>query len=524
MTHRFAIVSALLLLLSGVPAEAQIPLSGTFVASTACPAFQSIKRHTNPGDVTVSSGQSYRLLGENRDPPTHYLLQIPGAQPSQRWVEIGCGSVDGQASSPAPAPNPSPAPGGTGIDTADYSGAQGPVAVGLDGGTGTVGDAQGDVLTGIEVLEKFKLKIKLSQPQPGLLSLFDAYFLSGDIISPKGVDQPNLLGSATLGAGPYKLDPGSTISGKSYTYVPNEHYYDKSRIKWDKVVVQVFEDQNSAIQSMKAGQLKVLVSDPFTAHANEDNLPKDLRLVSDPVQWTGIILTDREGVFQPELKDVRVRQAINYALDRKLISNALFGKMAEPTVQMQSKGFMGYDPQTEKRYPYDPAKSKALLAEAGFPNGFELKLQYVNNTLSRFLTMAIAGQLKKVGIRVVSEEFQNFGAMNNAARSKKIGALVFNSNSGVPTLARFQTLDAKGSLNFYGSEDATLSKLIAEASLLPLDKAEASWKKVYAHVADIAWFAPVVASHTAYFVSNSVKAPRIGQSIVIDLIDFAPAK
>ena len=114
--------------------------------------------------------------------------------------------------------------------------------------------------------------------------------------------------------------------------------------------------------------------------------------------------------------------------------------------------------------------------------------------------------------------------MNNAARSKKIGALVFNSNSGVPTLARFQTLDAKGSLNFYGSEDATLSKLIAEASLLPLDKAEASWKKVYAHVADIAWFAPVVASHTAYFVSNSVKAPRIGQSIVIDLIDFAPAK
>lgn len=379
-------------------------------------------------------------------------------------------------------------------------------------------------MTGIEVLDKFKLKVKLSQPQPGLLSLFDAYFNSGDIISPKGIEKPDQLGSATFGAGPYKLDPTATISGKSYTYVPNEHYYDKSRIKWDKVVVQVFEDQNSAIQSMKAGQLKVLVSDPFTGHANEGNLPKDLRIVSDPVQWTGIILTDREGVFQPELKDVRVRQAINYALDRKLISNALFGKMAEPTAQLQSKGFMGNDPAIEARYPYNPEKAKALLAEAGYPNGFELKLQYVNNTLSRFLTMAIAGQLKKVGIRVVTEEFQNFGAMNNAARSKKIGALVFNSNSGVPTLARFQTLDAKGSLNYYGSEDATLTKLIAEASLLPLDKAEAAWKKVYAHVADIAWFAPVVASHTVYFVSNSVKSPRIGQSVVIDLIDFVPAK
>ena len=378
-------------------------------------------------------------------------------------------------------------------------------------------------MTGIEVLDKFKLKVKLSAPQPALLSLFDAYFNSGDIISPNGVAKPDQLGAATFGAGPYKLDPSATITGKSYTYVPNEHYYDKSRIQWDKVVVQVFEDQNAGIQAMKAGQLKVLVSDPFTGNANAANLPKDLRIVSDPVQWTGLILADREGVFQPELKDVRVRQAINYALDRKLIATALFGKLAEPSAQLQSKGFLGYDPEIEKRYPYDPAKAKALLAEAGYPNGFDLKLQYVNNTLSRFMTMAIAGQLKKVGIRPVTEEFQNFGAMIAAERSKKIGALMFNSNSGVPNLARFQTL-GKGSLNHYKTEDATLTKLMDEAAALPLDKAESAWKKVYAHAAEIAWFAPVVASHTVYFVSNSVKAPRIGQSIVIDAIDFLPAK
>jgi peptide/nickel transport system substrate-binding protein len=136
-------------------------------------------------------------------------------------------------------------------------------------------------------------------PQPAVMSLFDAYFLSGDIISPKGLEKPDQLGSATFGAGPYKLDPASTISGKSYTYVPNEHYYDKSRIKWDKVVVQVFEDQNAGIQAMKAGQLKVLVSDPFTGNANAANLPADLRLVSDPVQWTGLVLADRKGSTSP---------------------------------------------------------------------------------------------------------------------------------------------------------------------------------------------------------------------------------
>jgi len=379
-------------------------------------------------------------------------------------------------------------------------------------------------LSGIEVLDKYKLKVKVSTPQPALLNLFDAYFLSGDIISPKAIEKPDQLGNATFGAGPYKLDPAATITGKSYTYVPNEHYYDKSRITWDKVVITVYEDQNSGIQAMKSGQLKLLVSDPFTGNANANNLGPKMRILSDPVQWTGIVLTDRDGVFQPELKDVRVRQAINYALDRKLISDALFGKLANPTLQLQSRGFLGNDPALEARYPYDPAKAKALLAEAGYKDGFELKLQYVNNTLSRFLTMAIAGQLKKVGIKVVTEEFQNFGAMNTAARNKKIGALVFNSNSGVPNLARFQTLDPKGSLNFHGSEDPTLTKLMAEAALLPLDKAEAAWKKVYAQVVELAWFAPVVASHTVYFASSDVKTPKIGQSVVIDLIDVVPAK
>jgi peptide/nickel transport system substrate-binding protein len=378
-------------------------------------------------------------------------------------------------------------------------------------------------MAGIDVLDKFRLRIRMSVPQPALLSLFDAYFNSGDIISPKALEKPDQLASQTFGAGPYKLDPAATITGKSYTYVPNEHYHDKARIKWDKVVITVYEDQNSGVQAMKAGQLKLLVSDPFTGHANEGNLGKDLRIISDPVQWTGIVFVDREGVVQPELKDVRVRQAINHALDRKLICSALFGKLAEPTLQLQSRGFMGNDPALENRYPYDVNKAKALLAEAGYKDGFELKLQYVNNTLSRFLTMAIAGQLKKVGIRAVTEEYQNFGAMIGSARNKKMAALVFNSNSGVPNLARFQTLDPKGSLNFYGTEDATLAKLINEAALLPLDKAEAAWKKVYAHVVEIAWFAPVVASHTVYFASNTIKTPKIGKSVVIDLIDVVPA-
>ena len=379
-------------------------------------------------------------------------------------------------------------------------------------------------MTGIEVLDTYRFKVKVSVPQPALISLFNAYWLAGDIISPKGVANAALLGAQTFGAGPYRLDHTATVTGKTYTYLPNEHYYDKSRIKWDKVVITIFEDQNAGIQAMKAGQIKLLVSDPLTAQSNVDSLPKNMRIVSDPVGWTGLILMDRDGQVQPFLKDVRVRQAINHAIDRKLISQALLGRFAEPSLQLQSRGFMGFDAALEKRYPFDLAKAKQLMEAAGYPNGFELKVGYINNTLSRFLTQAIAGQLKKIGIKFVTEEYQGFGPFIAAGRNKTYSALVFNSNSSVPNLARFQTLDAKGSLNVYGSEDATLTKLMNEAANLPLAKAEAAWKKVYAQSVELAWFAPVAAVHVCYFATSDVKMPQAGQSLVVDLIDVVPAK
>jgi peptide/nickel transport system substrate-binding protein len=375
----------------------------------------------------------------------------------------------------------------------------------------------------IQVLDPYRVKFRLSEPQPNLISLFDACFPSADIISPKALATPDQLGTQTFGAGPYKLDSAATITGKSYSYVPNEFYYDKSRIVWDKIVISVFEDQNSGIQALKAGQLKLLVSDPFTANSNAANLGPDLRIISDPVAWTGLIIVDRDGIVQPQLKDLRVRQAINYALDRKLIVKALFGKFAEPTDQLQGRGFVGYDEADEARYPYDQAKAKALLADAGLANGFELNVGNVNNTLSTFLTQVVAAQLKKVGIQVKSVEYQNFGAMNNAARQHGFATLIFNSNSGPPNLAKFQTLGPHSSLNFYNSEDPTLTKLIADASVLPMDKADAAWKAVYARVVELAWFAPIAAIHVYYFASKSIKTPQPGQSLVIDLVNVVPA-
>lgn len=378
-------------------------------------------------------------------------------------------------------------------------------------------------VTSIDVLDSHRFSVKLSEPQPSIVGLFSAYWLAGDLISPKAVDTPDILGTQTFGAGPYKLDLAATITRKSYVFVKNEHYYDKKRQHWDKIVMTVFEDQNSAVQSLKAGQTQVLVSDPLTGNANVESLPKEFRMVSDPVQWTGLVIMDRDGIVNPALKEVRVRQAINMALNRPLIGRALFGKFIDPSVQMQGKSFMGYDAANEDKYPYSLEKAKALLAAAGQPN-LTITIGYVNNSLSVTLTQAIAAQLKRAGINVKTVEYQNFGAMNTARDKKEVEMLLFNSNFGPPNIARFQTLMPKGSLNFYGSEDSELTKLIADAGKLSLDKAEGAWKKVYARVTDLAWFAPVGATHTVYFAANSVKMPQPGASLTVDLINMEPAK
>ena len=144
--------------------------------------------------------------------------------------------------------------------------------------------------------------------------------------------------------------------------------------------------------------------------------------------------------------------------------------------------------------------------------------------LSAPAALCLMGHAPIPGVVMAGAGLSAFGPLIAAGRNRTYAGLVFNSNSSAPNLARFQTLDAKGSLNTYGSEDPTLTRLMAEAAVLPLSRAEAAWKKVYAQAVELAWFAPVAAVHVCYFATSDVKMPQAGQSLVVDLIDVVPAK
>ena len=92
----FRLVFVLFCIFFWVPgAFAQVKLDGSFVAAKTCPALQSIKKGTNPGEILIAAGKSYHLLGKNKEQASHYWIEVPDAKPLQRWVAVDCGSANG---------------------------------------------------------------------------------------------------------------------------------------------------------------------------------------------------------------------------------------------------------------------------------------------------------------------------------------------------------------------------------------------------------------------------------------------
>ena len=90
-------------LLAGLAAaRADQPMNGTFLASRSCEALLSIRKDTNPGHVITGPGISYRLLARNQKKATHYRIEIPDADPPERWVPVECGRVTAAMRQPRP--------------------------------------------------------------------------------------------------------------------------------------------------------------------------------------------------------------------------------------------------------------------------------------------------------------------------------------------------------------------------------------------------------------------------------------
>lgn len=284
--------------------------------------------------------------------------------------------------------------------------------------------------------------------------------LAGSIISPAGLAAPDKLATATFGAGPYLLDAAGTTSGSRYTYVPNPNYYDPSRIHWKKIVLLQMQSETAALNALRSGQADVAV--PVGANDAPAAKSAGLTITHAPSVFVDVVLADRKGLAVPALKDVRVRQALNYAVDRTSIAKALYGEYASPLSQTQLPGTDGYVSAQAVAYPYDPAKARQLLADAGYPNGFAMSGLAVSVAGADKVAQAVFANWAAVGVKV-NAKTEAPGQFYPDAMASKASVLVHVYGS-LPTFFTSTSFarPIPGPFNPQGVGDPQVAQLLAQ--------------------------------------------------------------
>ncbi len=102
---RAALSAAAVLVIAATAGHAEVPMDGVFIADDACPALLSIRKGTNPDLTITGPGLRYRLLAKNQPKPSHYRIEVPDAEPPERWVAASCGHVaEQEAAAPVKKP------------------------------------------------------------------------------------------------------------------------------------------------------------------------------------------------------------------------------------------------------------------------------------------------------------------------------------------------------------------------------------------------------------------------------------
>jgi len=334
------------------------------------------------------------------------------------------------------------------------------------------------------------VRIHCSSPHPNVPHLLTQLLMVGSVISPKGLEDPAKLGTQSFGAGPYILDTANTASGDHYTYTPNPNYWDKSKIHWKKVVIKVIPNPNSALQAVKTGQ-----ADIINLNAGQVDTAKSggLAITKSPAFFMGVNLADRDGTLAPQLKDVRVRQALNHAVDRQAITKAVVQEYGQPTDQISLPGLDSYAADYDNHYPYDVDKARKLLADAGYPDGFSLKMETQGMLGIDLVTQAVVQQWKQIGVNVDVTTDTSIGQWLGNATSKRFSALGFGYGGATGYLASLDwMLPHPTAFNPFATQDPEVTRRLAAAAAAPADRAPALYQDVMRYAVDQAWFVPVL--------------------------------
>ncbi|MFO1080342.1 MAG: ABC transporter substrate-binding protein [Reyranellaceae bacterium] len=250
------------------------------------------------------------------------------------------------------------------------------------------------------------------------------------------------------GTGPFMLS--DFVQGSQNVYSKNPIYWDKEKIGGaeyklpfvDKVVYRTIKDEATFLTALRTGKLDMLEAIRWSA-------ADDLKKSTPQLKWSkwlnmsGTFLAMR--VDTKPFDDIRVRRALNMAVNKQEIVNAYYGGNAELFAYPQHPDYVGYfepldamPPEVKELFTYAPDKAKKLLAEAGYPKGFSMKVQVCScNPDHMDLLPLVAAYLEQVGVKLEIQPME-YAAFLSAMTTKTNapGYLMNNGHTNPTTTIR----------------------------------------------------------------------------------------
>jgi peptide/nickel transport system substrate-binding protein len=358
-------------------------------------------------------------------------------------------------------------------------------------------------ITDVQAVDATTVHVVIAAPNPGLP--FDLSQLPGEMVSPKALAAPDQLVTAPAGTGPYVVDTAATKQGTTLAWKRNPDYWatDQKAFPYDTVVYTFGQDGTAIRNLAQAGSVDLLDLQPG------DPVPAGFETVNSTsgqnAGFTGLWL-DVTGTAEAALADVRVRQAMNYAIDRKTIAETVYEGAATPVAAVpvtdQSSAFSDA---LSSMYPFDQAKAKQLLADAGYSDGFSIKV--LSLPIADSFSQAIAANLRDVGIDAQINSVNGPDLPKEVFSGTYPAGLLLSRPTGQPGQDLSALFSPNAFFNVHKADDPKLTEMLATAAALTDQAAQdKAYQEAAAYAAQQSWFAgTLMLQQISGFKSSVVK-------------------
>ncbi|MBI2918516.1 MAG: hypothetical protein HYY01_11055 [Chloroflexi bacterium] len=354
-------------------------------------------------------------------------------------------------------------------------------------------------VTKIEATDRYTVRFHLDVPMPtflteNLTSYYGALVLPREVVDEKG--RWTDPAKSYIGTGPFTFQ--EHVPGVRSTFVKNPEFFKKGLPYFDVIRGMVIPDIATQAASLRSGAIDMIYDVPAPIATALKGL-RGMAIDSCP----GVSSMPARIYFdttKPPFSDVRVRRAVQIALDREgmvksvLLGQAVTGPRFSPTIHPYWVGWDELPPETAQWVKYDPQRARQLLAEAGYPKGFDAGLKANTGYGSPFpeLTEAVVALLRDIGINAkpnyrTAIEFAHFSNTGDFGGDLIVLGQIGEASAPVSFATTWHS-QAPLSLNRGRVNDAEVDRLLDQILVeTNLDKQMQLFKQMDIRMIDQAW-------------------------------------